>query len=338
MEQSMTEADSDWLEQLDDYVDLFREDFRRRDQIRWASVYLQGLLREVPTKTIGAMARQVLLPPDLMVEDVAQALQNFVNQSPWDEQKLWRRHRQLQQARLTDAEGTFVLEDLALVKQGRHSVGVQRQYSGVLARKTNCQIVVMLSHLSSAGPCPLGLRLYLPRTWLQSPTRLDSVGVPEEFRSTQTRGSIALELLDAARGEGWPGRRVLASAGLGTDPTFRQELRRRELDYLIETAGLDLPLEADDALIPLPASTPDLGGTHFLTNRSPQGPNQADRLATEREQVQQARRLLLDELGLDHFEGRSWRGLHHHACLVMLAYSFRMLRPECLNHTPSSAI
>jgi SRSO17 transposase len=25
------------------------------------------------------------------------------------------------------------------------------------------------------------------------------------------------------------------------------------------------------------------------------------------------------ELGLDHFEGRSWRGFHHHACLVMLA-------------------
>ncbi|QDV35339.1 hypothetical protein ElP_42010 [Tautonia plasticadhaerens] len=29
-----------------------------------------------------------------------------------------------------------------------------------------------------------------------------------------------------------------------------------------------------------------------------------------------------EELGLDHFEGRSWRGFHHHACLVMLAYGF----------------
>src|SRR5437016_3786204 len=126
----MTEHDGEWLEQLDDYIDLFREDFRRRDQIRWASVYLQGLLRPGPAKTIGAMARLVLLPPELMVEDVAQALQNFINQSPWDEQKLWCRHRRMQQTRQADAEGTFVLEDLALVKQGRHSVGVQRQYNG----------------------------------------------------------------------------------------------------------------------------------------------------------------------------------------------------------------
>ena len=32
-----------------------------------------------------------------------------------------------------------------------------------------------------------------------------------------------------------------------------------------------------------------------------------------------------EELGLDHFEGRSWRGFHHHACLVMLAYGFLAL-------------
>jgi hypothetical protein len=31
---------------------------------------------------------------------------------------------------------------------------------------------------------------------------------------------------------------------------------------------------------------------------------------------------LCDRLGLDHFEGRSWRGFHHHACLVVLAYGF----------------
>jgi SRSO17 transposase len=29
-----------------------------------------------------------------------------------------------------------------------------------------------------------------------------------------------------------------------------------------------------------------------------------------------------EELGLGHHEGRSWRGFHHHACLVMLAYGF----------------
>ena len=37
---------------------------------------------------------------------------------------------------------------------------------------------------------------------------------------------------------------------------------------------------------------------------------------------EQAHQQLEDELGLDHFEGRSWRGLHHHALLCQLAFAF----------------
>jgi SRSO17 transposase len=29
-----------------------------------------------------------------------------------------------------------------------------------------------------------------------------------------------------------------------------------------------------------------------------------------------------EELGLDHFEGRAWAGLHHHALLTMIAFAF----------------
>jgi len=46
-------------------------------------------------------------------------------------------------------------------------------------------------------------------------------------------------------------------------------------------------------------------------------------------QIEQGYQQLKEELGLDHFEGRSWRGFHHHACLVMLAYSFFQLTADC---------
>lgn len=45
-------------------------------------------------------------------------------------------------------------------------------------------------------------------------------------------------------------------------------------------------------------------------------------LARERWRVEQDYRELKDELGLDHFEGRSWRGWHHHVSLVCLAHLF----------------
>ena len=37
---------------------------------------------------------------------------------------------------------------------------------------------------------------------------------------------------------------------------------------------------------------------------------------------EQAHQQLKEELGLDHFEGRSWQGLHRHALMTMIAYAF----------------
>jgi SRSO17 transposase len=37
---------------------------------------------------------------------------------------------------------------------------------------------------------------------------------------------------------------------------------------------------------------------------------------------EQAHQQLKEELGLDHFEGRSWKGLHRHALMSMIAFAF----------------
>lgn len=60
---------------------------------------------------------------------------------------------------------------------------------------------------------------------------------------------------------------------------------------------------------------------------------EAVRLWKQRWRVEQGHQQMKEELGLDHFEGRSWRGFHHHAAMVMLAYGFLLLehvrpRPE----------
>jgi SRSO17 transposase len=54
----------------------------------------------------------------------------------------------------------------------------------------------------------------------------------------------------------------------------------------------------------------------------------AVRLWKSRWPVEQGYQQMKEELGLDHFEGRSWRGFHHHAALVLLAYGFLALERQ----------
>ncbi len=326
----MVEHDASWPQQLNDFMSLFGNAFRRRDQARWAAVYLQGLLTAEGRKTINRLARQVILPPEMTVEDAAQALQNFVNQSPWDEQAIWRRYRILLAERLAGPEGACVVDDLTFIKQGRHSVGVQRQFSSALGCKTNCQIAVALHFVGAAGCCPLGLRLYLPRAWLQQPQRLDAAGVPQENRRISGKAAIALDLLDEARRDGWSARWVLGGAGLGADRDFRDGLSSRGLVYLLD-APADLELMEGETFRTTEEGRGSVSNFVGDAYSLPWQPQQAWQAANE------AKTRLMNGLGLDHFEGRSWRGFHHHACLVMLAFAFRLLHGCHGDCTPAGA-
>ena len=70
----------------------------------------------------------------------------------------------------------------------------------------------------------------------------------------------------------------------------------------------------------LPASTPRIRAVRLWKSRWP---------------VEQGYQQMKEELGLNHFEGRSWRGFHHHACLVMLAYGFLVLEQLCAKEAPA---
>jgi SRSO17 transposase len=367
------------LRGLEAYAELFGDAFRRRDQAKWMRVYLQGLLAPGERKTVETMARQVT-PPDGRVEDLAQALQNFVNQSPWDEQALWQRYRSRVASRRLNSAGVFVIDDVGFPKQGQQSVGVQRQFWSAAGKKANCQIAVALSWCDADGCVPLALRLYLPRTWLNAPDRLDAAGVPAEARRAMLRTDIALELLDEVRAEGFAAAAVVAGPGYAS-AEFRRALAERDSHYLVSAAGDFLVVPEAPVAVGAPVSGQAFGGWRSNGHRSAPladlaprsghgrrfdwitvaddglgdpgiyGSGETRRVLVEhrpdgrtgfaftnlpldasvaeagdrwraRGQAESAYRRMRDELGLDHFEGRSWRGFHHHTCLVALAYGF----------------
>jgi SRSO17 transposase len=273
------------LQQVADFLAEYRECFSRRDQVRWAAVYIQGLISGLQRKNIENIAAYAGLSN--AGGNIKQALQNFIHQSPWDEDELWRRQRASLAGRIGRAHGLFVIREVPFPKRGRHSVGVQRQFSIALGRKINCQIALAIHYVSSAGHAPLALRLYLPKNWIDAPVRLEAVGVPIGMRQSTGKLQVALELLDQLRAEAFPGK-YLAAPGFNMSDEIRAELGKRGFDFIgleDRQSGRAIPLRK------------------FL------------RL------VQADWQWMNDRLGLGHFEGRSWRGFHHHACLVALAFA-----------------
>ena len=67
---------------------------------------------------------------------------------------------------------------------------------------------------------------------------------------------------------------------------------------------------------------------HYALAHFHQPPRRARclRLSRSRWQVEQYFQRSKDDLGLDHFEGRTWRGFHHHLVLSALAYLFILTR------------
>jgi len=228
------EMDAAALGRLRDYATLFADRFPHPKPALWSSVYLQGLLIDGERKSTEPLSHRVTLPDELAAtKDPEQALQQFISQSPWDHRHLLERYRSVLADAFASRQGIFVFDDVSFPKQGEHSVGVQRQYCGALGKRANCQVAVSVHYVSPKGHYPLDLRLFLPDVWLEDPARLDRAGVPDYERRPLTKPGIALELLDGVRAEGLPGRAVVADAGYGVSPDFRDGLEQRKLPYIV---------------------------------------------------------------------------------------------------------
>ncbi len=128
--------------------------------------------------------------------------------------------------------GLWIVDETGFPKQGTHSVGVARQYSGTLGKVANCQVAVSLHHATATASLPVDWALFLPEEWTQDPDRCAAAGVPGPVHH-QPKWRLALDLIDHARTWGLADQRVIADAGYGTIAEFRAGLRARRLPYAV---------------------------------------------------------------------------------------------------------
>jgi SRSO17 transposase len=75
-------------------------------------------------------------------------------------------------------EAWLIIDDTALPKKGKASVGLAPQYATALGKNANCQTLVSVTLASGEVPLMLSLRLFLPESWTSDTARMDKAGVP----------------------------------------------------------------------------------------------------------------------------------------------------------------
>lgn len=357
------------------------------DQRRKASfaTYALGLLGEGERKSVEPIAaRAVGGAAD--VDAAHQRLLHFLARSEWDDRAV-RRFATRYALKFMTAEQPVeacIIDDTGFLKQGTHSVGVQRQYTGSAGKIANCQVGVSLSLATRSDHLPVDFELYLPTSWTDDDARRREARIPNEV-VFKTKPELAVEMLTRAQEDGLPLGVVLADAGYGSSSDFRLGVHRLGLPYSVGVVSTSKVFEVREvvnrggkaidlrklatkldakgkfqrftwrtgsrgelsARFAMRRVTPCAEQGHELDEQStvwlliewrdgeadpanyyfsslPQDTSLDSLVAitTQRWRTERAYQDLKGELGLDHYEGRKFRGWHHHISVVLSCYAF----------------
>lgn len=177
------------LQRFGQFADRFADCFSRHPQRNAASQYLDALFNDSERKSMQAMPGRLSDPVSY------QALQHFITDAPWEAERLWTRLRAVVPVRT----GILALDDTSFPKQGKHSVGVKRQYYGALGKVANCQVAVSTVLLSDQLTWPLSfesLASHRPghRDASQTQGRGDFWNLPSLSRMSLRRSSESMSV------------------------------------------------------------------------------------------------------------------------------------------------
>ena len=191
--------------------------------------YLRGLLGDSERKNGWQMS-------EYLGESTPYAIQQFIYRGRFNANFLRDELREYIIESIGEGHGVLVIDETGFLKQGKHSCGVKRQYSGTAGRIENCQIGVFLTYASSKGHSPLDRRLYLPEEWAKDPERRKKAKVPEDIEF-QTKPQMALEMIQEATNADVPYTWVTGDCVYGDYTDIRMELEKNKKCYVMSVSG-----------------------------------------------------------------------------------------------------
>jgi SRSO17 transposase len=371
-------------ERLQHYINGVGEVLGHPQRKEAFALYTLGLLSDLERKSVEPIAALTCADPK-RVDAAHQSLLHFVSTSDWDDRAVRRFAARYAMDEMSARAPitTWIIDDTGFLKQGKHSVGVKRQYTGSAGKITNCQIGVSLTVSNGLEHLPIDFELYLPQEWAKDPARRREAQIPDSVQF-KTKVDLALDEIERAVADNTPGDIVLADAAYGRSSKFRDTVRILGFDYAVgvdsttmvtalgpggrwsttpvtavelarklgkkayrritwrEGTGKKLasrfalrrvrlanedgiPLEEHEPLwllIEWPFGESEPSQFAVTTLPAKMSKKQLVRRYKERYRTEQAYEEMKGELGLDHFEGRRFRGWHHHLSVVLCCYAF----------------
>ena len=166
---------------LAQFLTKFADCFVRPQGQALLAVYVRGLLSGVQRKNAEAIALDQSIAP--------RTLQRFLESIVWDEHKLRDHCQQIIATEHANPDAIGCIDETGTAKSGNHTAGVKRQYNGNRGKIENCVNSVALSYSTPGFDCLLDLRLYLPKEWIENPTRRKKTTFPTMSTSKRSRRS-----------------------------------------------------------------------------------------------------------------------------------------------------
>lgn len=386
---------------LDDFLDGIGEQLRDKRQRASFAMYAVGLLADGERKSMEPIAARAAGVPE-HTHAVHERLIHFLGSSRWSDAAV-RSHAARYAVQAMQQHGpirTWIVDDTGFLKQGKHSPGVQRQYTGSAGKTANCQVGVSLLLGTDYGHVVTDFELYIPESWAQDRERCRRAHIPDDV-NYEPKWALALRMIEKAKADGLPQGVVLADCDYGNKTTFRDMLEVMGLQYALEVQGTTMlrrvgirgalgermsvaelgvllhrrltpvlwregtragmrsrfartqvVVDRDDGkprdpqwlLIEWPEG--EAAPTKFVLSTMPVKTSlkQLVRTFKDRWRIERSYQDLKGELGLDHYEGRSFIGWHHHVSVVLACYAFlvaehaRSFPPSAPPRSPNRAL
>jgi SRSO17 transposase len=198
---------TDFSSELKAFHENFAECFQRSESRDNFYRYMAGQFTQLERKSIEPIAFAI-------EGGKVRAMQRFVSDAPWDDEKISSRYRSLVAEDLGHPDAAIIFDESGFPKKGDDSIGVAKQYCGNLGKVENCQVGVFATYTSAYGYSLIDKRLYIPERWFSDECRekREKCMLPDGVKF-QTKPQLAAEMLrEIAEQKVLPFRYVLADS------------------------------------------------------------------------------------------------------------------------------